>query len=129
MENKTNEATPLRPLGDRTLNAHLVDADLNKLIVQLKNESTWQENGRNSITLFKSEKLRIVLIGLHAEAELREHSTSAMLSVQVVSGKIHFRSETNNLPLESGQMVVLHENIAHYVLAEKESFFLLTLVK
>ena len=40
MKNKSNEATPLRPEGDRMLNAPLVEMDLNNFIVQIKHEIT-----------------------------------------------------------------------------------------
>jgi len=36
MENKSNEATALRPEGDRVLNAPLVEMDLNKFMQQIK---------------------------------------------------------------------------------------------
>ncbi|MBK5269808.1 MAG: hypothetical protein JJE22_02220, partial [Bacteroidia bacterium] len=66
MKSKSNEATALRPEGDRVLNAPLVEMDLNKFIAQLKQETTWADSDRNSITVFKSDNMTIVLIGMHA---------------------------------------------------------------
>ena len=127
MENKSNDATPQRPEGERILNAPLVEMNLNETIKQIKNETTWVESDRNSVTLFKSETMRIVLIGLHENAELKPHKANGVISVQVVQGKIEFTAEQQNTHLEKGQMLALHENIVHSVKALKESFFLLTL--
>jgi len=127
MKNKSNEATHQRPEGDRLLNASIVEMDLNKLMEQVRNESTWKESDRNSITTFKSDQLRIVLIGLHEGAELKTHSAEGMISVQVLEGKINFTAEQQTIPLAKGQMIALQEKIPHSVLALEESFFLLTL--
>jgi quercetin dioxygenase-like cupin family protein len=127
MENKSNDATPQRPEGERLLNAPLVEMNLNETIKQIKSETTWLESDRNSVTLFKSETMRIVLIGLHENAELKPHKANGVISVQVVHGKIEFTAEQQNTHLEKGQMLALHENIVHSVKALTESFFLLTL--
>ncbi|RYY16072.1 MAG: hypothetical protein EOO04_27565 [Chitinophagaceae bacterium] len=127
MKNKSNDATPQRPEGDRILNADLVQMDLNHSIVKLKEESTWTDSDRNSITLFKSDTLRIVLLGLHQNAELKTHKANGMISVQVLEGKINFTTLESVVSLERGQMIALHENIAHSVVAVTDTFFLLTM--
>lgn len=127
MENKSNDATPQRPEGNRILNAPLVEMNLNEFIEQIKNETTWIESDRNSITIFKSETMRIVLMGLRENALLKPHKANGVISVQVLEGKVNFITEQENSTLEKGQMIALHENITHSVLALKESFFILTL--
>lgn len=127
MENKSNESTSQRPEGDRVLNAQLVEMDLNKFIEQIKNEPTWKTSDRNSVTIFKSETMRIVLMGLHENAELKSHKANGVISVQTLEGKINFVTEMQSVILEKGQMIALEENIIHSVMALKESFFLLTL--
>lgn len=127
MENKSNDATPQRPEGNRVLNAPLVEINLPNLITQLKDEVTWTDSDRNSVTLFKSETMRIVLLGLHEKAELKPHKANGVISVQVIEGKINFVTEQQTSLVEKGQMIALQENISHSVLALTESFFLLTL--
>jgi len=127
MENKSNDATPQRPDGERILNAPLVEINLEEVIKQIKSETTWADSDRNSVTLFKSETMRIVLIGLHEKAELKPHKANGVISVQVVEGKIEFIAEEQITHLEEGQMIALQENIIHSVKALTESFFLLTL--
>jgi quercetin dioxygenase-like cupin family protein len=127
MENKSNQATPQRPDGERILNADLVQMDLNQFVLQIKEESTWAESDRNSMTIFKSDSMRIVLLGLHQNAELKTHHANGILSVQVLEGRINFMTEEKTVSLEKGQMIALHENIPHSVMALTETFFLLTL--
>lgn len=127
MENKSNDATPQRPEGNRLLNAPLVEMDLAKCIAQIKSEAPWKDSDRNAITLFKSETMRIVLMGLHENAELKPHKANGVISVQVLEGKLNFSTEQQTSLIEKGQMIALHENSTHSVLALKESFFLLTL--
>jgi quercetin dioxygenase-like cupin family protein len=126
MEKKSNEATPQRPEGSRLLNAQLVEMNLIQLIDQIKNETTWKDSDRNSVTVFKSETLRIVLMGLHKNTELKPHKTNGVISVQVLEGKINFVTEQQTSLVEKGQMIALRENISHSVLALEETFFLLT---
>ncbi len=124
---KANEATPQRPEGNRVLNAQLVEMDLNKFIDQLKSETTWKESDRNSVTIFKSETMRIVLLGLHENAELKPHKANGVISVQVIAGKVNFTAEEESVLLEQGQMIALQDNVTHSVIALSQSFLLLTL--
>ncbi len=126
-ENKSNDATPQRPEGNRVLNAQLVEMNLQKFIDQIKSESAWKDSDRNSVTIFKSETMRIVLMGLHQHAELKPHKANGVISVQVLEGKINFSTDQKTAVIESGQMIALQENISHSVLALADSFFLLTL--
>jgi len=126
MEDKSNDATPLRPEGNRVLNAALVEMNLDQSIDQIKSEITWAESDRNAVTLFKSDCTTIVLMGLHENAALKTHKASGVISVQVLQGKIQFVAEQQEITLEKGQMIALQENVYHAVKALTESFFLLT---
>lgn len=127
IENKSTDATPLRPEGNRVLNAPLVEMNLYEFIDQIKHEKTWADSDRNSVTILKSETMTIVLIGLHKNAELKPHKANGVVSVQVLEGKINFITEQQISLLEKGQMIALQESITHSVKALTESFFLLTL--
>ena len=127
MENKSNEATNQRPDGDRILNADLVQMDLNKFILQIKEEPSWVDSDRNSMTIFKSDSLRIVLLGLHKDAELKTHQANGVISVLVLEGRMNFTTQQKTVTLEKGQMIALQENVSHSVIALTETFFLLTL--
>jgi quercetin dioxygenase-like cupin family protein len=102
--------------------------DLNAFKHEVKNESTWAESDRNSVTIFKSETMTIVLIAMHKNAELKTHKADGVISVQVLEGKIEFNTDQQSTQIEKGQMIILQENIMHNVSAMMESCFLLTLV-
>ncbi|MEP7232015.1 MAG: cupin domain-containing protein [Ginsengibacter sp.] len=128
VENKSNEATPLRPEGDRLLDAPLVEMDLNNFILQIKHEITWATTDHNSITIFKSDNTTVVLIGMHQNAELKKHKAYGDIHVQVLEGKINFCTEQQTVSMEKGQMIALKADIPHSVLALEDSFFLLTVI-
>jgi quercetin dioxygenase-like cupin family protein len=127
MDEKFNEATEQRPQGERTLDAALVTINLGMFLKQIREEEQWQKSDRNAITVFKSFVMRIVLIALHKGAEMKQHTASGTISVQVIEGEMQFTTDEQTVTLSSGQMLVLHEGIAHSVLAKEETVFLLTL--
>ena len=127
MKEKFNEATSQRPEGDRLLDASMVTIDLPLFMKQIKDESSWKDSDRDSITVFKTEGMRIVLIGLHKNAEMTKHKADGIISVQVLEGQLKFTTDLQSVELGKGQMLTLHERIPHSVLAIEETFFLLTL--
>jgi len=124
---KSSEATPNRPEGDRPLDAPLIELDLNAFRRQIKEEKAWQTGDRNSITIYKSDTMRIVLIGLHEGAEMKTHTAPGNISVQCLEGQINFTAEGKTAELTAGKMIALKTGIPHSVKAVKESVFLLTM--
>ncbi len=127
MVRKYNDPTNLRPEGRRLMDASLVSINIPEFIKQLKAEVTWQTSDRNAITVFKTNGLRIVLIALHEQAVMQEHSAEGIISVQVLEGEINFSTDNESMLLRQGEMIALHEGLDHSVKAIKESVFLLTL--
>ena len=127
MEEKFNEATQQRPEGDRVIDAAMVTIDLPSFIKQLKQESSWKDEDRNAITVFKTNGMRIVLIALHAGAEMKTHTAEGIISVQVIDGRMKFTADNHSVELIKGQMLALHKGVPHSVGAIEETIFLLTL--
>jgi len=127
MENKVNEATAKRPDGERTLDAPMVMMDLPAFMAQIKQEQSWKDGDRNSITIFKTNGMRMVMIALHQGAELKTHSAAGVISVQVLEGQMEFSTAQQTVVLNMGQMLALHKGIPHSVVAKVETIFLLTL--
>jgi len=127
MEEKSNEATAKRPQGDRVLDAALVTFDLNYLLKQVRMEDQWLSSDRNSVTVFKTDGMRIVLIALHKGAQMARHTANGIISVQVLEGELIFYTDDQPVELHKGQMLALHKGIPHSVLAKEEAIFLLTL--
>jgi quercetin dioxygenase-like cupin family protein len=105
----------------------LVIIDLPLCIKQIKDEVTWNESDRNAITVYKTNGMRIVLVALHAGAEMKTHTAAGIISVQIIHGKIKFNAESRSFELITGQMLALHKGIQHSVFAIEETIFLLTL--
>lgn len=129
MEEKYNEATINRPEGDRQVDAPLVLVDIPSFIEQLKSEKAWDENDRNSITVFKSDKLRIVIVALHKNAEMHTEHPKNILNIQMLKGKIKLYVNEKSTVIEKEQILVLHENIPYRIEAVKKSVFLLTVIE
>ena len=127
MEIKSNESTDLRPEGGRLMDAPLVSMDIPEFIQQLKEEATWKNSDRNAMTVFKTNGMRIVLIALHEDAILKEHTADGIISVQVLEGEVIFSAVGQSVVIKQGQMIALHKGLPHSVKAVKESAFLLTL--
>ena len=127
MEEKSNEATSQRPQGNRPIDASLVEINLPAFIKQIKEEEAWINNDRNAITVYKTNAMRIVLIALHKGAEMKRHEAAGIISIQIIEGHMIFTTDEKNVELYKGQMLALHEGIAHSVLAKEETIFLLTL--
>ncbi|MEO6328538.1 MAG: hypothetical protein ABIO55_06390 [Ginsengibacter sp.] len=129
MEEKYNESTINRPEGDRPVDAPLVLIDIASFIKQIKNEKAWDENDRNSITVFKSDKLRIVIIALHKNAEMSTEHPKNILNIQMIKGKIKLYADGKTIIVEKEQLFVLHENIPYKIEAVKKAVFLLTVIE
>jgi len=126
MEVKHNESTELRPKGERVMDAPVVPIDVPDFLRQIKTEPAWENSDRNAMTVYKTDAMRIVLIALHKDALLKEHTTNGVISVQVLDGEINFSTEGKTHNLTKGKMIALHRNVAHEVSAVEESVFLLT---
>jgi quercetin dioxygenase-like cupin family protein len=127
MKEKFNNSTTQRPEGERTIDAALVTIDINSFIGLIKKEKVWEESDRNAITVFKTNGMRIVLIALRKGAEMIKHKVDGLISLQVLEGKIAFKTDEQTVELNKGQMLALHEGVSHDVLAKEETIFLLTL--
>lgn len=124
--NETSKVT--KPTAeDRILDTELVELNLNTAQVQIKTEAAWLKGDRNAITLFKSDSLRIVLMALHTDAELKAHKAPGRISVQILEGEITFKTDKQVSHLGKGEMLTLQKGITHSVFAVREAVFLLTI--
>lgn len=127
MTEKHNDATLNRPQGARTIDAPGVVIDLQAFIGQIKNEDAWQKNDRNSITVFKTDDMRIVLGGLHKDAELPPHKAEGIMSIQVLEGVLEVNTDELSVSLSTGQMIAIHKGCNYRAIAIAETIYLLTM--
>ena len=124
---KNSESSLREPDAKNLLLESPIEINIQSLISKIKNENTWANKDLNSITIYKSNNMRIVLMGLHKNAQLKPHSAKGVISLQVISGEIVFTANEKSVKLEKDQMIALSEGVTHSVVAIKESFLLLTL--
>ena len=111
---------------DRLLDGPLLIFDLPYLMEKIVTEDSWQRNKRNSITLLKSENMRLVLIALSSGEEIDFRQSDNLISLQLMKGEVEFYTENKTVILKQGQLLTLHENIQHSLVAIGETIFLLT---
>jgi hypothetical protein len=102
MDEKLNEATQQWLQGDRTIDAPLVEINLPAFVKQKKEEEAWKNSDRNAITVYKTNGLRIVLIALHKDAEMKQHKSAGIISVQVIEGAMNFTIDKKSINLCNG---------------------------
>ena len=129
MEDKDIESTHNRPDGERTIDAPHLLIDIPSFVKQIRSEKQWKKSDRNSITVFKSDKMRIVLAALRKNAEMKTEHPENVLSVYLIDGKISFKTGSEDREIESGQLVALHEQVLYTIKAIKKTTMLLTIVE
>jgi len=129
MENLIIDATSNRPAGHREIDSPVLLIDIPDLTKQLKDENAWKENDRNAITVFKTDKMRIVLVALHKDATMKTDRPENVFSLQVLKGKVEVTTDFISTEVEKEMIVALHEQIQYSITALKKSMFLLTIVE
>jgi len=129
MENKDIESTYNRPDGSRMIDTSHLLIDISSFIRQVKSEKQWKKSDRNSITVFKSDKMRIVLTGLRKKAGMHTKHPENVLSVQVIDGKISLKTQFKKVKISQGQLLALHEGVPYTIKALKKTMILLTIVE
>jgi len=131
MEEKHNNATPQRPEGARPLDAGIIPINIPKYIDQIKGEEAYGKNGKNAITVFKSEQVTITLIALKEGEIVRPGSEEgeAIMSLQVIDGNLLFESMGNAVELKKGELLTLHQLLSFKAKAITDCICLLTMVK
>jgi len=126
METKYNEATLNRPEGDRIIDAPIVFMDIKKYSDQLKEEEAWQKNDRNSITIYKTEGLTMLLCWLKDGACITDNIAGNHTTVQVMEGEIEVTVETGNMEIGKGQIIAIHPRILETIKAKEDSLLLIS---
>ena len=131
MEEKYNNATPQRPEGSRPLDAGLIPINIPRYIAQIKAEEAYHKNGKNAITVFKSDLLTITLIALKTGQNIHpgNEENEATLSLQVINGHLYSESFGNEVELKDGELLTLHQQLSFKAIAKSDCICLLTMVK
>jgi quercetin dioxygenase-like cupin family protein len=125
MEIRRNEATINRPEGDRVLDASYVFVDLDDFMRQLRDEKTWDKNDRNGITVYKTDKLTIVLTVMHKGASIPDNKVDGLFTLQVIEGTVRVNTVNGDAELKQHQLISFHSNEPHSITAVTEAAFLI----
>lgn len=131
MEEKHNNATPQRPEGARPLDANLIPINIEKFVTQIKNEDAYDKNGKNAITVFKSENITITIVALKANEVIHPGNAEncAIMTLQVLDGEILFISADNEIQLEAKNLLTIHQKLSFNATAKTDTICLLTVVR
>ena len=89
-------------------------------------EDGWEQTDCNGITLFKTDNLTTVLICMHTGSRIGENSIDGTVTLQVMEGEVELTANSEVLTLHAGQIVMLHHEVTHSLLATEETVVLLT---
>jgi len=131
MEEKFNNATPQRPTGHRALDGPLVPVDLPKFITEIKNEPAYHENGKNAITVFKSEHTTVTLVALKSGEKIKSgpEEGHSLMNLYAIAGNLIFSVEGEEQYLSEGQLLNYHYDFAFKAVAQTDCVCLLTVTK
>lgn len=131
MEEKFNNATHQRPSGHRALDGLLVPVDLPRFIAEIKNEPAYNENGKNAITVFKSEHTTVTLIALKNEEKIKSGPEEGhlLMSLYIIGGSLTFFLADKEQYLTEGQLLNFHYDSAFEARAKSDCVCLLTVIK
>ena len=93
----------------------------------LRNSPQYRDNGHAARTLFKCPELRVVLIVLRRDAELKEHRTSQPVSIQTLMGRIDVALPDGVMVQDIRGLMVIEPGVMHDVTALTDSAFLLSI--
>lgn len=94
----------------------------------LRAEVAIPRDGTTSRKLYEDEHFRLVVFGFDGGQELTEHTSSAEVVVQVVSGRVTVTVDGVAHALGPASWLVLAPRQAHSLLADEPSVVLLTLI-
>lgn len=112
--------------ADGNMTDRLAQFDLGKEMADSAQKKPWA-SGIHSKTLFKKPDFRMVLIELEPGAKMDEHHADGTICVQLLKGRIRFRTHGRTNELCAGNLLTLGASIKHDVEALEESALLLTI--
>lgn len=85
------------------------------------------QSGRRAEILVKVDRLRVVLVTMHAGAELQEHKAPGPITIHTLRGRMTVGSAQGDVDLPAGHVISFAEGVPHSVRAAEAGAFLLTI--
>lgn len=96
--------------------------------ISLSNAAEIPAEGKTTKVVFAAPHGKLVLIGLTAGHEWKEHATPNHALAQVISGECEFHLEGRTESLHEHDLLYMRPGLVHSVKALRETVILLTLV-
>ncbi len=109
------------------LNGPYLHFDLESEAEKLRDESIWELESRNAITLAKYNDLRVVLIAMKSGARMEGHKAYGSISIHALTGKLRVHLQHHTMIVTAGELVVLEQSQSHDIEAVEDSSFLLSI--
>lgn len=121
---KSNKATSQRPEGDRAVEDTLIKVNLKHTSDMLMAESSWTDNDRNAITLFKSKGVTVLMLILRAGAELKPGAddSDATLTLQVLNGSLTYDIDEKAGLILADEVMHVHKGVEYSFRAADDSY-------
>jgi quercetin dioxygenase-like cupin family protein len=114
-------------MEDRVLDQPMMSFAIPDEIERIRTGPQWSASRKGSITLAKTDAIRVVLMVLSKGMVLREHEAEGSITVSVAQGSIRFDARGERLTLSSGGLLTLGGGIRHEVEALEDSAFVITI--
>jgi quercetin dioxygenase-like cupin family protein len=125
------QSTPHTTSGTERRPAHQLSGDglkfrLRDEIDQLRQDLKSSSGQRSAKTLTKAGGLRVTLVVMDANADMRPEASNGGATVQVLEGRLQVQSHGQTRELASGELMALDDNLREPVRAVDQSAFLIT---
>ena len=111
-------------LRTHTMSAEHLSLDLREAATELR--AIKDEQDRHAVTLVHEDGLTVVVMNLHAGAQLQQHAAPGPVTVQVLDGSVEMTVGGEQLPAPAGRLVAFAGSVPHAVRALEDSTLLLT---
>jgi quercetin dioxygenase-like cupin family protein len=104
------------------------EAPGNLIVFDVRKLARFREEGPYVQVLSDIGAARLVLFAFKAGQQLKEHTTSSQILVQVLRGRITFTAAGNSVRLQAGMVLQVEAQVPHHVVALTQAVLLVTMV-
>ena len=104
------------------------EAPGNLIVFDVRKLAHFREEGPSVQVLSDIGAARLVLFAFKAGQQLKEHTTSSQILVQVLRGRITFTAAGNSIRLHAGMVLQVEAQVPHHVVALSQAVLLVTMV-
>ncbi len=127
MNERTDDTTErLRTPPAERFSGDIHDFDLSATLSELRREDHPAKDGHRQITIFRRAPVTHVLFAFDPGGRLAEHSTTGLVTIHVLEGRLRVRADAEEHDLPAGRMLILSPGVPHDVRALESSAMLLT---